>query len=107
MTSYEDAKAYVLGIPKFAGKNTLEDTKALLDRVYTEGSAKIIHIAGTNGKGSAAAYLSSVLRCAGLRTALFTSPHLVSVRERIVCGGEMISREKFSEHFDRISQDRS
>jgi dihydrofolate synthase / folylpolyglutamate synthase len=55
-----------------------------------------VHIAGTNGKGSTAAMLESVLRAAGLRTGLYTSPHLESINERIRIAGENISDEDFA-----------
>lgn len=48
-----------------------------------EKDLRIIHVAGTNGKGSVCAYMSSILREAGYRTAVFTSPHLVDMRERL------------------------
>src|SRR5207248_8568231 len=54
---------------------------------------RIVHVAGSKGKGSTAAMLESVLRHAGYRTGLFTSPHLVDVRERIQVDGQMIGRE--------------
>lgn len=53
-------------------------------------------IAGTNGKGSTSAFLESILRQSGYRTGLFTSPHLVDVRERIRIGGEQVSEEVFA-----------
>ena len=53
-----------------------------------------VHIAGTNGKGSCASTLAAILQAAGLRTGLYTSPHLTDFRERIRVNGEMISREK-------------
>jgi dihydrofolate synthase/folylpolyglutamate synthase len=49
-----------------------------------------VHVAGTNGKGSTSAYLASILRAAGYRTGLFTSPHLHTLRERIRVGTELI-----------------
>src|SRR6202050_2590789 len=54
-----------------------------------------VHIAGTNGKGSTAAMLESILRASGLRTGLYTSPHLERINERIRLNGENISDEKF------------
>src|ERR1700690_3283487 len=54
------------------------------------------HIAGTNGKGSTAAFLDSILRAAGLRTGLYTSPHLERINERIRLNGENVSDEKFA-----------
>jgi len=57
----------------------------------------VIHITGTNGKGSTAAMIESLLRAAGLRTGRFTSPHLTSITERITIDGEPISDERFDE----------
>src|SRR5580704_15510097 len=60
------------------------------------------HIAGTNGKGSTAAMLESILRASGLRTGLFTSPHLERINERIRINGENISDEAFAAAWTRI-----
>lgn len=60
------------------------------------------HIAGTNGKGSTAAMLESILRAAGLSTGLFTSPHLERINERIQFNGEPISDEDFATEFTRV-----
>lgn len=61
-----------------------------------------IHVAGTNGKGSVCAFLDSVLRNAGYRVGLFTSPHLVSIRERIQVNGRMISPREFTRSYQRV-----
>jgi dihydrofolate synthase/folylpolyglutamate synthase len=61
-------------------------------------------IAGTNGKGSTAATLASILQCAGYRTGLYTSPHLVRVNERIRLDGEPISDAEFAEIYRRIDE---
>lgn len=63
-----------------------------------------IHIAGTNGKGSTAAFLENILRTHGLKTGLYTSPHLVSICERFVIAGHPISREKFASYCARIKE---
>lgn len=60
------------------------------------------HIAGTNGKGSTAAMLDSILRAAGLRTGLYTSPHLACINERIRLNGEEISDEEFADSSTRV-----
>lgn len=60
---------------------------------------RAVHVAGTNGKGSVAAMCSSILREAGLKTGMYTSPHLQTIRERIQTDGRMISREEFAEAF--------
>jgi len=61
-----------------------------------------IHIAGTNGKGSVAAMADSILRCAGLKTGLYTSPHLERVEERIRMGGRKIGRQDFADLVSRV-----
>src|SRR5580704_9286370 len=61
-------------------------------------------IAGTNGKGSTAATLSSILRAAGYKTALYSSPHLVSINERIRVNGEAIADAEFSEIYGRVER---
>jgi dihydrofolate synthase/folylpolyglutamate synthase len=65
-------------------------------------AAPCVHIAGTNGKGSTAAMLESILRESGLRTGLYTSPHLVRINERIRIGGEDISDEEFASAWTRV-----
>ena len=95
--------AYINETPRFTTKNSMEDTKAFLHRLGDpDRKMRIIHVAGTNGKGSVCAYLRSILEAAGQRTALFTSPHLVDIRERFVMEGEMVSKEDFLSAFLRI-----
>jgi dihydrofolate synthase/folylpolyglutamate synthase len=65
-------------------------------------SYPVIHLTGTNGKGSTAAMIESLLRAAGLRTGRFTSPHLMSVTERITIDGESISDERFDDVWREI-----
>ncbi len=101
--TYEEAVRYIDEIPKFTKKNTLENTKILVERLGNpERSMKIIHVAGTNGKGSVCAYLSSILTCAGKKTGLFTSPHLVKMNERFQINQKQISDELFMEAFERV-----
>lgn len=72
----------------------LSRTRTLLERLGSpEKCLKFVHITGTNGKGSTAAMLASVLRAAGFRTGLFTSPHLYRFHERMQVNGEMIPDE--------------
>jgi dihydrofolate synthase / folylpolyglutamate synthase len=63
---------------------------------------KVIHVAGTNGKGSVCAMIDSICRAQGYRTGLFTSPHLITFRERIRVNGEMISEEAVANGLTRI-----
>ncbi len=100
ITTFEEAEDYISHIPRFTTKNTMEDTKAFLHRLGDpDRRMRIIHVAGTNGKGSVCAYLSSILQAAGYATAVFTSPHLVDIRERFTICGEMISRQDFLRAF--------
>ena len=106
ITTYEQAVEYIMNIPRFTTKNTPEDTRKFLSRLgEPDAGLRILHVAGTNGKGSVCAYLRSVLEAAGKKVAVFTSPHLVDVRERFLIGGEMISREAFLEVFLRVYEE--
>lgn len=70
-----------------------------LDLKILEKKLSIIHVSGTKGKGSTCAYSESVLRQYGYKTGFFSSPHLVSVRERIRINGQPLSYEKFTGYF--------
>ncbi len=97
---YREIEKYILEIPKFTKKNTPEDTESFLQYMGDPcRDVMTIHIAGTNGKGSVCAYLSSVFTEAGYRVGMFTSPHLVTMRERFRICGQMISDETFSRCF--------
>jgi dihydrofolate synthase / folylpolyglutamate synthase len=86
-----------------AAKFDLENISILADRLGRPDRAfPSAHIAGTNGKGSTAAFLESILRRAGFRTGLNTSPHLERINERIRINGEEISDEAFAETLTRI-----
>lgn len=86
-----------------AAKFDLENTNVLLERLGRPDRAyPTVHIAGTNGKGSTAAFVESILRHAGFRTGLNTSPHLERINERFRINGEEISDEQFAETFTRI-----
>ena len=86
-----------------AAKFDLENITVLLERLGRPDRAyPTIHIAGTNGKGSTSAFMESILRHAGFRTGLNTSPHLERINERIRVNGEEISDEQFAATFTRI-----
>ncbi|PYU57696.1 MAG: bifunctional folylpolyglutamate synthase/dihydrofolate synthase [Acidobacteria bacterium] len=108
---YEAAVRYLLSLgrelaaPTQAGaaKFDLENILVLAERLgHPERAYPSTHIAGTNGKGSAAAFLESILRHAGLRTGLNTSPHLEKINERIRINGQEISDEPFAETLTHI-----
>jgi len=102
--TYSEAVDYILDIPKFTKKNDAAHTKAFLKTLGDpQRKMRIIHVAGTNGKGSVCAYLDGMLRSEQKRTGLFTSPHLVKINERIVIDGQMISDERFLEVFEETS----
>jgi dihydrofolate synthase / folylpolyglutamate synthase len=86
-----DPLSYVFRLEQFGIKFGLDNIRALLARIGNpQQTFRSIHIAGTNGKGSVTAMIDSVLRCAGLRSARYTSPHLVDLSERFVIGGQPV-----------------
>ncbi len=96
--SYKDALAWLYGTQRFGIKLGLENIRRLLHELDVPGKGRrIVHVAGTNGKGSVCAMIDAICREAGYRTGLFTSPHLVTYRERIQVDGEMIAEEKVAE----------
>jgi dihydrofolate synthase/folylpolyglutamate synthase len=86
-------------VQKFGLSNTATLAEALGN---PQRNAPCVHIAGTNGKGSTAAMLDSVLRMAGRRTGLYTSPHLERINERIRINGDDISDEDFAAAWTRV-----
>lgn len=103
ITTFEQAAAYIEEIPRFTSKHSMAQTKAFLHKLGDpDREMRIIHVAGTNGKGSVCAYMRSILEAAGYRVALFSSPHLVCIRERFAADGEMVSEEDFLRAFLRI-----
>ena len=92
--NYPESLDYVFGLQRLGARLGTEVVTKLLDRMGNPQSAcPSVLVAGTNGKGSTAAFLASILRCAGLRTGLYTSPHLVRFEERIAVDGETIPPE--------------
>ena len=81
--TYSEMERELNEIPKFGAKASLSNLSAYLELAnHPERNLRVIHIAGTNGKGSVSAYIDSILRQAGYTTALFTSPHLIKINER-------------------------
>src|SRR5271166_1358066 len=86
-------------------KFDLAYVRAMLEALgHPERRFASVLIAGTNGKGSTAATLSSILRVAGYRTALYSSPHLVCINERIRVNGEAISDVEFGAIHERVER---
>ena len=94
---------YALGNEIKTAKFGLERIFAVLEALgRPQDRCRFVHVAGTNGKGSTAAMIEAGLRAAGLRTGLFTSPHLSQPTERIRIGGAPISADEFAAAFDRV-----
>lgn len=103
--NYQDSIDWLYSTQTFGIKLGLENASRLLDELgIPAGLAgrKIIHVAGTNGKGSVCAFSERILRDGGLRTGLFTSPHLVTYRERIRVNGELIPSGTVADLLTRI-----
>jgi dihydrofolate synthase/folylpolyglutamate synthase len=109
--NYEASVRYLLSLGRelaaptqaAATKFDLENITVLAERLgHPERAYPTVHIAGTNGKGSTAAFLESILRHAGFRTGLNTSPHLEKINERIRVDGEEISDQAFAETLTHI-----
>jgi dihydrofolate synthase / folylpolyglutamate synthase len=108
-TKYREALAWLYSLQRFGIKLGLENIERLLDelglastRVSPQALGKVIHVAGTNGKGSVCAMIDSICRAQGYHTGLFTSPHLVTFRERIRVNGDMISEKAVADGLTTI-----
>ena len=109
--TYAEAERFMADVPKFTTKNPMEETRGFYgyiqnceDGRYREKNlGKLIHVAGTNGKGSVCAFLQSICMESGYRTGMFISPHLTTIRERFVIDGVVISEEMFVEAFNWLS----
>ncbi len=109
--NYRQSLEYIYSFSDYETKHKLRDSvsydlrrveelMSLLDDPHLK--AETVHIAGTKGKGSVAAMISSVLTASGYKTGLYTSPHLVDIRERFQIDGDMISESEFSDIIDEI-----
>lgn len=101
--SYSFVIEYLYALQKHGIKLGLETMRILLDRVGNpHRSLRVLHIGGTNGKGSTAAMVASVLQHSGRRVGLYTSPHLVEFRERIRVNGCMITEKQVEKVIARL-----
>jgi dihydrofolate synthase/folylpolyglutamate synthase len=101
--SYEKTIEYLYSLQKFGIKFGLSSTENLLSGLGRPHlGLPCLHLAGTNGKGSTGATLAAILTRAGYRVGFFTSPHLVSFRERFVIGREMIGRREVVNLTNRV-----
>jgi dihydrofolate synthase / folylpolyglutamate synthase len=104
--SYPDTVQYLYSLGnelKPGAKFSLEPMRTLLSGLGNpESKQRFIHVAGTNGKGSTCATIASILRQAGFRTGLYTSPHLIEPTERIQIDGQAITPERFAAAFETV-----
>lgn len=101
--TYTEAIQFLYGLRLFGAKFGLENTFRLAELTGDpQKQLRFIHVAGTNGKGSTCAMLEGIYRASGLRVGLFTSPHLVSFRERIQINRQFISQRDVVRHVEEL-----
>ena len=100
------AEEYLNQIPMWTReKNSQKDIRRILGYLGNpDRKIPVIHVAGTNGKGSVCAYLTSALKEAGYRVGTFVSPHLVEIRERFLLNGKMVGTESFQKAFEKVKE---
>jgi len=103
--TYPEAIQFLYGLRLFGAKFGLENTFKLATLADNpQEKLRFIHVAGTNGKGSTCAMLENIYRAAGLRVGLFTSPHLVSFRERIQVNRQLISENEVTHLVEELCE---
>ncbi len=103
-TEMQAAVDYLYDLPRFTKKNPLAHTRRLMDLLGDPcGGRKVIHVAGSNGKGSVCCFLYSMLLAGGADAAMFTSPHLTDIRERFQICGDIVSEEAFLDAYGRVT----
>lgn len=104
--TYSEALDWLYATQQFGIKLGLEQPRRLLREFMAtpSSSTRVIHVAGTNGKGSTCAILDALARACGTRTGLFTSPHLIDYRERIQVNGEHIPEETTTRYLESLKQ---
>ena len=99
----ESVTEWLFDLTRFGSKNGLDNTRELLSRLGNpQDGFRSIHVAGSDGKGSTCAFIESVLRIAGIRTGLFTSPHIVRPNERIRVCGKDVDDDTFIDLAERV-----
>ena len=102
---YAQTYAFLCTLERFGILLGLENISQLLDRLGNpHRTFPVIHVGGSNGKGSTSSYILTILRDAGIRTALYTSPHLNDFRERIRINGRMVSKEAVIDASKRVKE---
>ena len=102
---YQELTKWALDLQLFGIKLGLSSTEALLSKLGDpQKQLKAVHIAGSNGKGSTAAFLAHILRESGFRVGFYSSPHLIDFRERFLIDWKMPSREKLAKYMVRVRE---
>jgi len=103
---YQEALEWLYSTQHFGIKLGLDVTRKVLRQflAFPDYGVKVVHVAGTNGKGSTCAMLDALGCAAGLKVGLFTSPHLIHYRERIRVAGEMISEEEVARYITELKE---
>ena len=92
--NYEQVIDQIENTHRFGNKPGVEITAGMMEALgYPQKNIPYVHVAGTNGKGSTCAFLGAILNEAGLKTGVFTSPHLIDFEERIEVAGRRITKE--------------
>lgn len=101
--TYRETLAHIYGLARFGMKPGLQRISSLLSFLGNpHHGLRIVHVAGTNGKGSTAAFLSSIVASGGYRVGLFTSPHLISFTERMRINGSEIGEDAVTRLAERV-----
>ncbi len=101
--NYNETLEYIHSLGNFSMSAALDRIKAVMEKFGNpQNKIKAIHIAGTNGKGSVSAFVSSVFKTAGYKTGLFISPFIIDFRERIQINGEYISEDDLVKYAERV-----
>lgn len=102
--TYQKALRYIHALHRFGRKPELTRIRLLLEKLGNpQKKLRFIHVAGTNGKGSTSTMIASIMREAGYRTGLYTSPYMVDFRERIVLDGQMISEQELADLCEEVA----
>ncbi|MBW2219754.1 MAG: bifunctional folylpolyglutamate synthase/dihydrofolate synthase, partial [Deltaproteobacteria bacterium] len=103
--AYNKCLEEMYSLRRFGIKLGLDTIRNILEGLKNpQNNFACIHIAGTNGKGSVASTLATILHYAGFNVGLYTSPHLVRLNERICINGKMISDSELVESFEAVKQ---
>jgi len=100
--TYNDIVDKIIQTPRFRKQPGFAVVKTLIQKIGYKNSIPVIHVAGTNGKGSVVTMMASILKSAGYRVGTFTSPHLVDIRERIRVNDQLMSKDRFTEIYRHL-----